>query len=253
MNIRTSSLLLLGALSALPSAQAADPVANARGTLDQWVETRRLISREKADWQVEKTILTETQTLLANELKRLTASLAELQDSATAADDERAALTTDKDALNAGANVIATHVATLEARVKAILPTLPPPLVERIQPLLRRLPDDSATTKLSLGERVQNIVGILSQADKFNGTVTFTSETRQVDDGREVEVRTLYWGLAMACYVDASGRYAGIGHPGKDGWEWPRLDDAGPRIQELLAVYEGTTDIRFVEMPARLR
>ncbi|CAA7072348.1 DUF3450 family protein, partial [Lentimonas sp. CC11] len=101
-------------------------------------------------------------------------------------------------------------------------------------------------------ERVQNIVGILSQADKFNTTITQTSESRELDSGKVVEVRTLYWGLAMAYYVDAAGEYAGIGFPGKDGWEWPQIDGAGPQIKKLLDVYEGSEEIQFVEVPARI-
>ena len=140
----------------------------------------------------------------------------------------------------------------LEVQMKRVVKTLPSPLVEKIKPLIRRLPKDSANTKLSLGERVQNIVGILSQADKFNATITQTSESRELNSGKIVEVRTLYWGLAMAYYVDASGAYAGIGHPGEDGWEWPQIEGAGPHIKQLFAVYEGSEEIQFVAVPARI-
>ena len=140
----------------------------------------------------------------------------------------------------------------LEVQIKRVVKTLPTPLVEKIKPLIRRLPEDSAHTKLSLGERVQNIVGILSQADKFNATITQTSESRELDSGKTIEVRTLYWGLAMAYYVDGAGEYAGIGFPGADGWEWPQIEGAGPQIKKLLAVYEGSADIQFVEVPARI-
>jgi hypothetical protein len=57
----------------------------------------------------------------------------------------------------------------------------------------------------------------------------------------------------MAYYVDASGEYAGIGVPGPDGWEWPRIDDAGAEIKHLIDVYEGTVDIVFVNVPARIK
>jgi hypothetical protein len=157
--------------------------------------------------------------------------LEELENSTTEADEDRAELT---------------------ALKEAIVTTLPTPLVNRIKPLIRRLPDDPANTKLSLGERVQNIVGILSQADKFNTTITQTSESRELDSGTVVEVRTLYWGLAMAYYVDAAGEYAGIGFLGKDGWEWPQIDGAGPQIKKRLDAYEGSEEIQFVEVPARI-
>ena len=124
--------------------------------------------------------------------------------------------------------------------------------MNKIKPLIRRLPHDPDSKTLSLGERVQNIVGILSQADKFNTTITAVSDSREITENKVVEVRTLYWGLAMAYFVDSSGEYAGIGFPGKDGWEWPQIEGSGPSIQQLLGVYEGNEDIQFVEVPARI-
>jgi len=100
---------------------------------------------------------------------------------------------------------------------------------------------------------VQNIVGILSQTDKFNTTITQTSESRKIDGGKTVEVRTLYWGLATAYYVDSSGQYAGYGYPTAAGWEWPRLDDAGETIKRLIDVYEGTGKIQFIQVPAHIK
>jgi hypothetical protein len=209
--------------------------------LHQWVQTRQITSKEKSDGRLEQAILTDTHThtrthtrthkSLSNELTLLYVKLEELENSTTEADEDRAELT---------------------ALKEAIVTTLPTPLVNRIKPLIRRLPDDPANTKLSLGERVQNIVGILSQADKFNTTITQTSESRELDSGTVVEVRTLYWGLAMAYYVDAAGEYAGIGFLGKDGWEWPQIDGAGPQIKKRLDAYEGSEEIQFVEVPARI-
>ena len=79
-------------------------------------------------------------------------------------------------------------MARSKQRVKAILATLPEPLVEKIKPLIRRLPNDPNNTKLSLGERVQNVVGILSQADKFNSTITLSNESREIAEGKVVQV-----------------------------------------------------------------
>jgi archaellum component FlaC len=244
--------LALGASWASPALQAQDSLQETRNVLDQWVETRQITSKEKSDWQLEKSILQDTQGLLTNELERLDEALQSLQTSATAADEDRSKLAAEKEQLNEASAVVESTIGELETQMKEIIKTLPEPLVNKIKPLIRRLPEDSADTKLSLGERVQNIVGILSQADKFNTTITASSESHQLDSGKMVEVRTLYWGLAMAYYVDASGGYAGIGFPANDGWEWPEIKGAGPAIQHLLGVYEGAEDIQFVEVPARI-
>jgi len=253
MNVRILKLVSLSVLATAGASLASAQIGETRSTLEKWVETRQIISQEKADWKVERSILGDTITLLSNEMERLKSALAELEVSATAADEERTTLNQEKDRLSGASAVIESNIAQLETQMKAIVKTLPQPLVERIKPLIRRLPEDSADTSLSIGERVQNIVGILSQADKFNTTITQTSESREINDGKTVEVRTLYWGLAAAYYVDASGQYAGYGYPTAEGWEWPRLDDAGATIRTLIDVYEGSGEIQFVPLPARIQ
>jgi hypothetical protein len=223
-----------------------------RDTLNKWVETSQLISEEKNDWLLEESILDDTRTLLKNELSRLKEAISELEASASAADQDRENLTAEKAELSAGSDVIEGNLTQLETLLKQIVKTLPEPLLKKIKPLVRRLPDDPADTKLSVGERVQNIVGILSQADKFNTTLTITSESREISKGKFVQVSTLYWGLAMAYYVDDSGDYAGIGLAGADGWEWPEIDGAGNAIKKLFEIYEGTADIQFVDVPAKI-
>ena len=66
-------------------------------------------------------------------------------------------------------------------------------------------------------------------------------------------MRTLYWGLAGAFYVDSAGEYAGVGFPAEKGWEWPQIDGAGLEIKRLLDVYEGSEEIQFVDVPARIK
>ncbi|TVP81049.1 MAG: DUF3450 family protein [Puniceicoccaceae bacterium] len=245
------SFLCLGLLSAPLVAREA--LVNTREALAQWAQTEQMISEAENNWMLEKSMLQDSEQLLNRELTRLQELIEELEETATAADEERSELTSERETLAAAAAVVEAEVGSLEAELKEIIKTYPAPLIERIQPLIRRLPDDPAASNRSLGERVQNIVGILSQADRFNGTLTQTSESRELGDGRVVEVRTLYWGLGGAFYVDMSGQYAGVGYPSEDGWEWPLLDGAGPQIRRLLDVYDGSGAIQFVEIPASIK
>ncbi len=254
MKLKTLLILPLGAFAVLSPLTAAPQIDEARSVLEKWVETRQIISKERTDWKTEKAILDDTVTLLQSELNRIEAQIATLTDSATAADEERATLTAQRDTLSAGSDAVINNIGQIENKLRAIVSRLPAPLVNTIQPLVRRLPDDPENTKLSLGERVQNVVGILSQADKFNTTMTLTSETQELDSGKKVQVNTLYWGAAIAYFVDDSGTYGGYGTPAEGGWEWTELPGAGSAIRELLAVYEGTADtIKFVQVPARIQ
>jgi len=252
MKIPSLLALAIGVLIAATSVQAINSLQDTRNALDQWVETRQITSKEKSDWQLEESILTDTKSLLKNELDRVNETLETLKTLETTADEDRATLAAEEDALAEASAVLGSTIGALETQMKAIIITLPEPLVNKIKPLIRRLPEDSANTKLSLSERIQNIVGILSQADKFNATITTTSESRKISEGKVVGVQTLYWGLAMAYYVDASGTYAGIGFPEENGWKWLKTDGVGSTIQNLLNVYQGSDEIQFVEVPARI-
>ncbi len=243
---------LLSICLGLSIIHAQESIDETRALLDEWVETNQLISEEEQDWRIEESILNETRTLLNNQLNRLRENIEELKSSATAADEERSKLAEEREELKAAADVVISKIISLEAKTKKLLPLLPEPLTERINPLIRRLPKDPENAKAALGERVQNIVGILSQANKFNNTITLTSETRKVKENKEVQVYTLYWGLAMAYYVDASGDYAGISYPTASGWQTSLIEGSGPQIKQLISVYEGDGEIQFVEIPAQI-
>ena len=148
-------------------------VNETRSTIDQWVETRQIISKESSEWDIEKGLLEKTYALLTSEVARLDSELKDLKESASASDEERGSLAAEKESLKAASKVVASSIGSLESSLKAIIPSLPAPLIEKIRPLIRRLPDDPQKTDLSLGQRVQNIVGILSQTDKFNTTYLF--------------------------------------------------------------------------------
>ncbi|MDP4611837.1 MAG: DUF3450 domain-containing protein [Opitutales bacterium] len=244
--------LALGAASLTLHLNAQANLQDTRDVLGRWVETKQIISEENANWRVEESILKDTKNLLSSELERLNKALEDMEATATAADEERSQLADQKEKLTAASAVVESNIGSLETQIKTIVKTLPQPLVEKLKPLIRRLPDDPNKTELSLGERVQNIVGILSQADKFNTTITLSNESREMETGKVVQVTTLYWGLAMAYFVDNSGSYAGLGTPSAEGWVWKEVSGAGAQIKQLLDIYEGTEEIQFVEVPASI-
>jgi hypothetical protein len=119
--------------------------------------------------------------------------------------------------------------------------------------LLKRIPSDSAAAKAGPVERMQNVVGILSEVDKFNGAISVVSEIRRNPAGAEVQVETLYIGLGHAFFVDKTGDYAGVGVPAADGWQWtPRSELAG-RIQKTIAIYNNSLPAAFVSLPVAIQ
>jgi len=233
------------------AAPEAEAVGAFKTKIAKWVETRRILSQESSGWEEERQTLEATRDLLRQQKKSLEADLAELRESSTAADDERGELVLDRDEFQQTSAVLEKEIRAMEEQVLALAPRLPEPLQQKLEPLLVQIPDDPERTRIQLGQRLMNVLGVLAQAEKWNGTATLVGETRAVGEGgQKVSVRTLYWGLGQAIYVDAQGDVAGIGRPGPDGWQFVDDPDLAHDAELLLDIYEGNTDaIEFVPLP----
>ncbi len=243
-------------LSLGPSAPAAAEggVDAFRVQTEKWVETRGLISKEKSDWRVEQEDLEATRRLLQQEKEALQAEIAELEESNTASDEERRDLLLRRGEYQRASLSLADQIRGMEEEVLRLASQLPEPLQKRLDLLLVQIPEDPEKTRLQLGQRLMSVLGVLAQAEKFNSTATFVGETRPVRDGEKVQIRTLYWGLGHAVYVDAQGETAGIGRPGEDGWDFDDDSDLASRAKLLLDIYEGNVDqIEFVPLPVAIR
>ena len=60
---------------------------------------------------------------------------------------------------------------SFEQQVTKLVPQLPSPLQEILRPSLAKLPGDPTHTRMGVTERVQVLVGILNEVDKFNNAV----------------------------------------------------------------------------------
>lgn len=237
---------------------AAEPARSAaseyRAKMEQWVETRQILSEERAEWLVERESLEATRDLLRDERQALKEQIATLQSTDAGASEERDLLVSKRDEYQRSADALAGQVLALEQQVQALVPKLPEPLQKKLEPVLVQIPKDPATTKIALGQRLMNVLAVVAQAEKWNGTATFVGETRDVGDGQKVAVRTLYWGLAQAIYVDSQGETAGIGRPTPSGWQFVDDPDLADRAREILDIYEGIVDtIAFVPVPAEIQ
>ena len=226
-----------------------------RARMEKWVETRTLLSKERSDWVVEKQFLQSTRDLLRDERDALREEIARLEASKTGAEEERATLAERRGDYQRTGEVLGMKITALEAKVKDLLPRLPAPLTKRLEPLFVQIPDDPAKTKLAAGQRLMNVLGVLSQTEKWNSTANFVGETRAVGSGGErIQVRTLYWGLGQAIYVDGQGAVAGVGRPGEAGWQFVDDEALAEDAKLLLDIYEGNVDtIAFVPMPVEIQ
>ncbi len=247
------ALTLLGfSVAAQEEGDGQPRIEAAHSTLDRWVETQRLISKEKADWALGKSMLEDRIAVVRRELEALRTRIDDARDSISDTDESRASLSVESERLKTAAWSLRATVQIHEERVKSLLPRLPDPLLDRLQVLRQRLPQDSSDSKLSLSERFMNVVGILNEAAKFNREIVTTNEVKMLADGRSVEVGAIYLGVGQAYYVTANGSAAGIGSVGENKWEWRPADECAADIARAIAIYNNEQPAAFVRLPVRI-
>ncbi len=255
--MRTTVFVFLAALAALLTpaiAMGEGDASEIRAKIEKWVETRRVLSKERSDWLVDKESLEATRDLLRQERKALRAEIAELEETRAGSDEERRDLLLKRGEFQRSSRSLETEIVELERAVLEVVPRLPEPLQQRLELLIVQIPEDPESTNVPLGQRLMNILGVLAQAEKFNATATFVGETRAVGGDQKVQVRTLYWGLGQAIYVDAQGSVAGVGRPTDSGWEFVDDPDLTDRAQLALDMYEGNVDtISFIPIPVDIQ
>ena len=247
-----SSLILMSALIANGSAEE---IAITQKKIDKWIETRQIISSERVSWLGDKAMLETSEGILSDELKALNRDVEILSENSTIADVERENLQAEREEIERSNEMLAVKVRTLEMAVKELSARFPSPLLIKITPLLQNIPEDVSRTKRALGQRLLTVLGVLSQAEKFNGTLTLQTNARDVSGtGVQERVTTLYWGLAFAVYVDDAGKFAGMGLPGSEGWEWSTRNESASDVRRFIATYSGETDeLDFVNIPVEIR
>ncbi|MCA9285206.1 MAG: DUF3450 family protein [Phycisphaerales bacterium] len=235
-----------------PADSAAEQLNGTRTVLEKWVETRRIISKERRDWAQNRELLTDRMTIVQREIDSLRAKIADIEGSITEADTKRAELVAENERLEEASAALESMVTGFEQRTRGLLARLPGPIRELVKPLSQSIPDDPNDTKLSLSERFQNVIGILNEINKFNGQISVTSELRELPDGSSAEVTAMYIGIGQGYYVGGNGTIAGVGSATADGWVWTPANDAAGSIAEAIAILKGEQVAHFVKLPVRI-
>ena len=188
-----------------------------RANIDKWVETRQLLAKTRSEWAADQETLQQSISLIEKEVKLIDERIAQTQETASQADRDRLVLVDENERLSKASAAVQAVLADLERQTTNLAAELPLPLQERILPLLKRIPNQPDQSRLSVSERMQNIVGILSEVDKFNNAISVFPELRRNSADAEVQVKTLYVGLGAAFFADKNGEYGGVGIPTGDG------------------------------------
>jgi hypothetical protein len=218
-------------------------------TLEQWVETERLISETRAEWETNKASMDNLVSIYTQEIETLKEIIEAAEKDTSAAETRRAELTEQDKAVKEFETKVVDGLVEAEKAIKGLKAVLPPPLQEELGPLFSTIPDDPTTSKLSIGQRIQPLVAILTQVQKFNQVVTVVEGFREFEAGRTVQTEKIYFGLGAAYYVDQADEHAGIGEMGPDGWVWEDDPKLVPMVRSFIEIYRGTQQAKYVKLP----
>ena len=218
--------------------------------IENWVNTSQLISQEASDWRERKVIMTFKINLLIKEIKALEEQIEESRKDVALADAKRLEMEVEEKKLRSASEVVEDAVPRYEQNLLRLAKSFPGPLLEKTSSLLAQMPADAEKTSLTGVERVNIILGILSEVDKFNGAVTVVSELREIDTDKTVEVKTLYLGLAQAFFVDSNQQFAKAGRLDGGQWVWTEQNDYAHDIWRAIAMYENVIKpALFIQLP----
>ena len=250
---KTKSLVLIGAFVCAAGIMEADSISEARDVFKQVIQLKTLLSEERNQWVQEKTNIEDQLAIIGEEARLLEEKIKSLQDTVTKAETEREIVLDKIDDAKAAAAAFSGVIGGLEVQASEVVKYLPGFILQELAPLIQRLPKDPSTSKTALSQRMQTVIGVLTQIEKFNTTLTSNSEIKELPGGVTAEVKTLYVGLGGAYFSDADGKYGGFGRPGASGWEWTTVDASGAEtIARAIAVYEAKREPAFVAVPARV-
>ncbi|MDQ8204698.1 DUF3450 family protein [Pelagicoccus sp. SDUM812003] len=225
-----------------------------RSTFIEWSKVQSQISKESTDWKNEEALLNDMIDASKAELESISKRIEELENSSTEADEKRAELSEKIEEAKATAALLEEAATSYEGVARSVVPLLPEPLKMDIQPLIQRLPKDAeAAKKAPLSQRIQTVVGILTQVEKFHSQISMVSEIKEVEPGVSKEVKTIYFGLSVAYYADANAENAGYGHPTPEGWTWTTVaGDEAMSIADAIAIHSNDAPPAFVTLPIEI-
>lgn len=144
------------------------------------------------------------------------------------------------------------RVTQLEQSVLSLLPRLPVPLREQVQPVSQLIPTEPGATKVRLDERYRNVLYVCKQVHKWNREITLQSEVHTQPDGTSVEVAVMYVGIGQGYFTGGGGKVAGTGTATPTGWVWTPANELAADIAAAIAILKNEKVAAYVRLPVQI-
>ncbi|MCH7227808.1 DUF3450 family protein [Haloferula sp. A504] len=253
------ALLSLGSGVLFAQDEPVSKTEELKDSVREWIETMREIQNAEDAWERDRVLLEDQRSALESEIADLTERVGEAKVEKEGAEKESLDEIAKRDALVAANDMLAVEVRKLETAMVERLPSFPRPLADepRVKELMEQIRQDAALSgkeaEGGLTKRLNNVINLLTEAEKWQQTVHLRDELHVSDDGQKFNMKVVYFGLGAAYAVNGAGNFALVGTPGDEGWVFETRNDLAGDIKEMVDVLNGDVDARFVELPIDLK
>lgn len=214
--------------------------------LQEWIKVKQAISKERSDWEAEKEMLSELNSIREKEIAQLGEFIEAAGERIAEVDKKRSEFTEEEKTLKDWRRQLESSVSELENQIRPLLSRIPTPLREKVAEAVLRLetPDSGAP----LQNRTRDVLLVLQATLEFQNALTLDGDVREIE-GERREIDILYLGLTQAWYADKTGSFGGLGRVTENGWEWIEENRLAPRIRKVIEIQQRSLPPEFVELP----
>jgi len=260
--LRTFTAVFLSCwLSVLAGARepVRSPSDNLRDSVAKWVEVMHSIQKEEDKWEHDREVLCDYRDGLRSEIEDLENAIAEAKKRKSGADKDSVEQVDARSRYAEAKIQLAGMVRELETMAVRQAERLPGCLLA--EPKMAQVLEEIRTDVGMLGnqadkqlaKRLNNILMMAGETEKFQQSVHLRDELHTRTDGREFNMKMVYFGLGTAFGVNEGGDFAIVGRPGPDGWSYDECDGLAGEIHRLVEIVTGDVEAGFVFLPIELR
>lgn len=212
------------------------------------------IQELEREWAEDSVLLEDSRDTRKSEITLLNDDIKAAEERKKADDKATVERSEQRTEIEEAIKVIEDELPRFESRLRKFSGWLPDPLKERLDSQLKQLADETLLAKAPITDRLRLMLRVITEAEKFQNSIyPIESDMRAGKDGRQREVSTIYFGLAVAYSASSDGELALIGTATKDGWVFEEHSDLAEQISKVVALGNNQGEPEIVPIPVQIQ
>lgn len=253
-NSKIFHLFILLVLVNLPMFEtyASDKLDNARNAVTQWVEVEKTISTESIEWEEKKQLLNDLIAVAQADINRMKSQIDEAKAATDLSETRRKELVLEKEKNAVLSGQVKDFLGPFESKISEMSKRFPKPLRLKLEPMLARIPGDPEKATSGIASRMQVVIGILTEIQRFDRSITTDEELLDLPEGGTLEIYTIHFGLGASYYISSDGAQGGVGVAASTGWQWEQRNELVKSIKQAIDLTKGKSmQANFLPLPVK--